>query len=729
MEDLSSLSLIEKAALVTGRTTWQTHPSPRVGLRSIWLSDGPHGVRRQAGRADHLGLNPSHPATCFPPAAAIANSWDVELAEQIGAALGAEARAQGVDVLLGPGLNIKRSPLGGRNFEYFSEDPLLSGKLAAAYVRGIQSRGVAACPKHFAANNQELRRMASDSLVDQRTLREIYLAGFEIVVREARPWAIMSSYNLVGGVYASENKGLLTDVLRDEWGFDGAVVTDWGGSNDIVAGLKAGCSLEMPAAGYASVRQIEAAVNDGRLAEADLDARAQEVAALVRRSPQGDQTASGDYDAHHKLARRAAAAGAVLLKNQGDILPLAPGTKVALVGDFAAKPRYQAGGSSAVNPTRLDNALDLLAESGLVLASYSRGFRRDGRPDPAAAEAAAAAAGQADVVLAWLGLDESAECEGADRSDLNLPPVQVDLLAALAEANPRIVVVLSAGGAVETPWLDHCQALLYGCLAGQAGAGGLLDVLVGNVNPSGRLAETFPLRLADHPTAGHFPAVGRAAQYREGIYVGYRYFVTAGQPVAFPFGFGLSYTTFAYSDLAAGPAGLEVTVTNTGARAGAEVVQAYVHRLSGGVYRPHRELRGFARVELAVGESARVAIALGDAAFRHFDAAGGDWVVEDGLYEIQVGANVNDIRLTAPVTVCGTQPATDPDPDLLSYNSGQVRRVGGQEFERLLGRPLPTEPPQAAIGPDDLVGALAWAPSRVGRFAYRLLRRRLDRAE
>ncbi|MDR2347583.1 MAG: glycoside hydrolase family 3 C-terminal domain-containing protein, partial [Bifidobacteriaceae bacterium] len=506
-----SFLLIEQAALVTGRNAWQSHALPARGLRSIWFSDGPHGLRRPVGSADQLGLAGSLPATCFPVAAAVANSWDLALAEQIGAALAAEAISQDVDCLLGPGLNIKRSPLGGRNFEYFSEDPLLSGKLAAAYIRGIQSRGVAACPKHFAANSQEFRRMTSDSVVDQRTLREIYLAGFEIAVREAGPRAIMAAYNKVNGTHASENGWLLTEVLRHEWGFDGVVVTDWGASNDIAAGLAAGCSLEMPAAGYASARQIAQAVKSGRLPRSSLAARASEVANLARwvararsarhaptpvsspaasvsditehdavqaadahhpaapvsdtnkhdavqaadahhpAAPGGGATlpggaiaaagpaaAAGDFDAHHALARRAAAAGAVLLKNEGGLLPLAAGTKVAVIGRFAEQPRYQGGGSSAVNPRRLENTLEAIKRTGLVMTAYQPGFRPDGRPDAALREAAVAAAAQAEAVLVYLGLDESADTEGADRRDLALPTAQVELLAAVAAVNPRV---------------------------------------------------------------------------------------------------------------------------------------------------------------------------------------------------------------------------------------------------------------------------------------------------
>ncbi|MDR2374416.1 MAG: glycoside hydrolase family 3 C-terminal domain-containing protein [Bifidobacteriaceae bacterium] len=738
-------SLIEKAAVVTGRNVWQTHALKARGLRSLWLSDGPHGLRRQAGSADHLGLGPAQPATCFPVAAAVANSWDVELAQEIGAALGAEAADQRVDVLLGPGLNIKRSPLGGRNFEYFSEDPLLSGKLAAAYVRGIQSRHVAACPKHFAANNQELRRMASDSVVDERTLREIYLTGFEIVVREARPRTIMSSYNLVGGVYASENHWLLRQVLRDEWGFDGAVVTDWGASNDIAAGLAAGCSLEMPAAGHASARQIAAAVKSGRLAMADLNARVREVVELAEWRRQAPQAADADYDAHHELARRAAAASAVLLKNDHHLLPLSPGAKVAVIGDFAARPRYQGGGSSSVNPRRLDSCLDVIGQSGLVMTAFEPGFRRDGRPDPALARAAAAAARQADVALVWLGLDEASETEGADRRDLKLPQAQVDLLAAVAQANPQVVAVLSLGGALETPWLGHCQALLHGYLAGEAGAGGLLDVIVGKVNPSGRLAETFPVSLADHPTAGSFPAAGRQAEYREGLYVGYRYFTTAARPVAFAFGFGLSYTQFEYSDLRADQGQARLRVTNTGRRDGAEVVQVYVHSLSDAVHRPERELKGFARVAIAAGESADVAVPLGEFAFRRFNAATGTWEVEPGRYEVQVGASSVDIRLTATVTLEGeagfgdaerAEPADGAGAGaggalaLPSYHAGAVHDVSDEEFERLLGRPLVREAAAVAeLTSADVIDSLANARSWLARLGHRWLKRRLAKAE
>ena len=728
----AELTVLEKAALLSGKNVWETRSVPRAGIRSLFLSDGPHGVRKQLGSSDHLGLHASQEATCFPTAATVANSWDPELAEEIGRALGAEAAEQGVDVLLGPGLNIKRSPLGGRSFEYFSEDPLLSGRLAAGYVRGIQSHGVAACPKHFAANSQELRRMVNDSVVDERTLREIYLTGFEIVVQDSAPRAIMSAYNLVNGTYANENAHLLQEILRDEWGFTGAVVTDWGGSNDIVEGVRAGSTLEMPAAGLDSARQLVAAVEEGRLPEADLDARVAELRTLVAESRAPGTAEAVDQDAHHDLARRAAARSAVLLKNEGSRLPLAEGTRVAVVGDFAQTPRYQGAGSSAVNPTRLDSVLDVLGRadgSGLRMTTYAQGFRRGSAPDAALVGEAVAAARQADVVLLFLGLDEIAESEGLDRSHLRLPAAQTELLAAVAAANPEVVVVLSAGGVVEMPWLASCRALVHGYLAGQAGAGALLDVLTGVVDPSGRLAETVPLALSDTPTARTFPGTERTAEYREGLYVGYRYYTTAGVPVAFPFGFGLSYTSFEHSDLVVAEDGVQVTVRNTGDRDGADVVQVYVRRTSAGVHRPDRELKGFARVEVPAGGSVTVTVPLDARAFRHYDVGSGSWQVEQGEYEVLVGANVDDTPLSGTLVVRGTMPAGTADEALPSHQTGHVQSVGDAEFAALLGRPVPQAAWTGDLGPNDALGRMESARSPLARLAYKVLAWRLRGSE
>ena len=688
---IQKLNLEQKCALLSGDTVFTTRAYQKAGIPAITLSDGPNGVRKQAGAADHLGLNPSVPATCFPTAATVACSWDPALGEQIGQAMGEEAAAQEVAVLLGPGLNTKRSPLCGRNFEYFSEDPYLSGKMAASYVRGIQSNGISACPKHFAVNSQELRRMASDSVVDERTLRELYLTGFEIVVKEAKPKTIMSSYNLINGTYANENRHLLMDILRGEWGFDGAVVTDWGGSNDHALGVQNGSTLEMPAPGGDAVRELMQAVQSGKITEADVDARLDELLTLVFDTHAAVQSHSRtfDADAHHALARRAAAESIVLLKNENDLLPLAEGAKVAVIGDFAQTPRYQGAGSSAVNSIKVDTFLDCLKESGLVSVGFASGFDRQGKPDAAKQAEAVALAQKAEVVLLCLGLDEIKESEGLDRGDMRLADNQIELLKAVQQANPNTVVVLSAGASLETPWLKHCRTLVYGALGGQAGAGAMLDVLTGKVNPSGKLAETWVNAYADTPAKDNFAGPGRMVQYREGLYVGYRYYQTAGVPVAFPFGYGLSYTSFAYSNLQAASNGVTLTVTNTGKRAGAEIVQLYVAKPGAEVLRPAQELKGFAKVQLQPGESKTVTIPLDDKAFRYWNTRTDSWEVEGGSYELRVGASSADIRLTAVVEVAGTgAPNPYAGKQLPHYTSGKVQSVPDDEWATLLGRPV-----------------------------------------
>ena len=689
-EIIAKLNLEQKCALLSGAGTFTTRGCPKAGVPSITLSDGPNGVRKQAGAADHLGLNPSVPATCFPTAATVACSWDPALGEQLGQAMGEEAAAQEVSVLLGPGLNTKRSPLCGRNFEYFSEDPYLSGKLAAAYVRGIQSNGIAACPKHFAVNSQELRRMASDSVVDERTLRELYLTGFEIVVKEAHPKTIMSSYNLVNGTYANENAHLLQDILRKDWGFDGAVVTDWGGSNDHALGVKNGSTLEMPAPGGDAVRELLKAVETGKISESDVDARLDELLTLVldTHAAVENHSRSFDADAHHALARRAAAESVVLLKNDGDLLPLAAGASVAVIGDFAETPRYQGAGSSAVNSIKVDTFLDCLKDSGLHSVGFAAGFDRQGKPDDAKKAEAVALAKKADTVLLCLGLDEIKESEGLDRADMKLADNQIELLQAVQQANPNTVVIVSAGASLETPWLAHCRALVYGALGGQAGAGAMVDVLTGKINPSGKLAETWANAHADTPAKDNFAGAGRTVQYREGLYVGYRYYQTAGVPVAFPFGYGLSYTSFAYSDLKADARSVTLTVTNTGSRAGAEIVQVYVAKPDAQIFR----LKGFAKIWLEAGESKTITLPLDDKAFRYWNTKTDSWEIEGGTYELRVGASSADIRLTAAVEVNGT---SAPNPyagkALPHYTSGKVQRVPDDEWETLLGHPIPAD--------------------------------------
>lgn len=719
---IAGLTLEEKAALLSGKGNFTTKEIARLGIPGMFLSDGPHGLRKQAGATDHLGLNASQPAVCYPTAAAMASSWDTALGETLGEHLGAECLAQRVNVLLGPGLNMKRSPLCGRAFEYFSEDPYLAGKMAAAYIRGIQSTGVSACPKHFAANSQETLRMSSDSVMDQRTLREIYLTGFEIAVKEGHPKAIMSSYNKINGVYANEDKTLLRDVLVDEWGFDGIVVSDWGGSNDHVSGVAAGSHLEMPAPGAYSDCELVNSVRTGALSMDLLDQRVDEYLRVVFATVIPDDTPTTfDDAAHHAFARRAASEAVVLLKNEGGLLPLSQKKRVAVVGDFAEAPRYQGAGSSVVNPTRVDNALDALKDSGLSLMGYAQGFRRDGKPDPALVSAAVNLAKDADVVLLYLGLSEVSEVEGMDRTHMRLAQDQNALLDALCKVNPNIVAVLSCGSVVELPWYAQVPAIVHGYLGGQSGAGAMADVLTGKVTPSGKLAETYAMTYADTPAYRHFPGAERTAEYREGPFIGYRYYETAGVKVRFPFGFGLSYTTFAYSGLTADSKGVTFTLTNTGTVAGAEVAQVYVGKRDSAVFRPIRELKGFTKVFLQPGEMRTVTIALDDKAFRVFNSRSGQWETEGGTYDISVAASAADVKLSAPVEVTGALSALPYDAGRLpSYYAGKVADVGDAEFEALLGHPIPpakwdrTQP----LGRNDTVAQLCYAKSPLARFIY-----------
>ena len=691
---IAKLSLEQKCALLSGKNTWQTQDYPKQGVPAIWLSDGPNGLRKQAGAADHLGLNPSVPATCFPTAATMANSWDPALGEEVGRALGEETAANRVNVLLGPGLNVKRSPLCGRSFEYFSEDPYLSGKMAAAYVRGIQENGIAACPKHFAVNSQELRRMASNSVLDERTLRELYLTAFEIVVKEAHPKSIMSAYNKVNDIYANENHHLLVDILRKEWGFDGAVVTDWGGSNDHVEGVKNGSTLEMPSPGLGGARKLLKAVAEGSLTEQEIDLRVDELLELVLSTTAAMEKAPRKFDekAHHELAQRAAAESIVLLKNEDAILPLKHGKKVTLIGDFALTPRYQGAGSSMVNPTKVDSLKDAMEAAELDMVGYCAGYERSGKPNKAYLDEAVSQAKMADVVILCIGLDESSESEGLDRTHIGIPAVQKQLLDAVAAANPNVVAVVSAGSVIETDWVEQCKAVVHGYLGGQAGAGAMLEVLTGWQNPCGKLAETIPLRYEDTPAARYFPGRKQNAEYREGLYVGYRYYETANKAVRYPFGYGLSYTTFAYSDLKVNAEKVTFTLTNTGSVAGAEIAQLYVAKPDAAVFRPAKELKDFTKVQLEAGESKTVTIPLDDKAFRYWNVATDRWEVEGGSYQLLVGASSADIRLTAAVTVAGTGA---PDPyvgkALQDYRTGNVQNIPDAEFEALLGRPLPEE--------------------------------------
>ena len=660
--ELEDLSIVEKAAMLSGGSEWDSRGNDRADIPGFVMSDGPHGVRRQLGEGDHLGIGASKPATCFPTACTVANTWDPALAEEMGEALGKEAHDLDVNVLLGPGMNIKRNPLCGRNFEYYSEDPIVAGRMAAGLIRGIQSNGVSACPKHFAVNSQELRRQTSNSVVDERTMRELYLTGFEIAVREAKPMSIMTSYNEVNGVYAHENKHLLQEILRDEWGFDGMVVSDWGGSNSAVAAVKAGGSLEMPSPGFTSVRELEGAVKAGTLAEADINKRAAEVAKIAAATKlvgvgRDDLLSDDIAKAHHDIARTVAEHSSVLL-----------------------------------------NDAVALAKKDAV-----------------------------DVVLAVVGLDERSESEGLDRSTMAIPQVQNDLVTALAKTGKPVVIVLVAGSPVELPWFDDVAAMLYVGLSGQAGASATVRALTGEVNPSGHLAETWPMQYEDCPSSGWYPAIGRDAIYREGPFVGYRYYETVGVPVRFPFGYGLSYSTFTYSAITATATGVDFVVTNDSDVAGSTVAQLYVRAPQGGVLHPDRELKGFIKVELAAHESKSVHIDFDRYTFRHFDVAANAWKTESGEWTLLVGDNAEHLPLAIPHTVAGDCTTADcaADPALGHYLTGRVKDVTDAEMAVLFGHEVLAPGKPTTFGVNDPI--MSWVDSK--GFAARTVARTLTKRE
>lgn len=730
------LTLQEKASLCSGSDFWTTQGIERVGIPAITVTDGPHGVRLQAGATDHLGLNDSVPATCFPTASALAATWDPELLGEVGRAIADECLEFGVGVLLGPGANLKRSPLCGRNFEYLSEDPWLTGRLAAAFIDGVQSRGVGTSLKHLAANNQESRRMTIDVVADERSLRELELAGFELAVRASQPWTVMCSYNRLNGTYACEHGWLLTDLLKGEWGHTGIVVTDWGAMNERVPALAAGCELQMPGLDDATTGAIVAAVTAGDLAVEVLDAAAGRLVALALQAQEGRRPdATFDRDEHHALARKVAGEAAVLCRNVDDALPIGAHDRVALLGTFAQAPRYQGTGSSRIEPTRLDTLQHeltaLIGEDRVVDApGYDHPTRRDDGLIAAAVEAAA----QADVAIVCVGLPDGYENEGDDRSHLRLPPTHDALIAAVAAVHDRVVVVLSNGAPVEMPWIEDVEAVVEGYLGGQAGGGGLADVLTGVVNPSGRLAETFPRHLDDVPSTRTFPGGPSTVEYREGLYVGYRFHDTVDGDVLFPFGHGLSYTTFAFGEPTLDrdevavddldDAGLTVTVpvSNTGERAGRTVVQVYVRDVEAAVHRPDRELKAFAKVGLEPGSTTYVKLPLDRRAFSYWHPDLRAWTVEPGRFEVLVGASSRDLRGAANLEVTGRALLPERDEPAVYRRPTRYLDVDAASFEALLGRPLPDNPgferpytrntPIGATATSPQGKALVWAVER-----------------
>ncbi|WP_336670663.1 glycoside hydrolase family 3 C-terminal domain-containing protein [Tsukamurella sp. USMM236] len=659
MSTAADLPLEDRARLLTGADFWTTAAAP--GVPSIVLTDGPHGVRRQVGASDHLGLNAAAPATCFPPAVAVGSSWNPDLARRIGGAVAAEARALGVAVVLGPGVNIKRHPLCGRNFEYYSEDPLLAGALGAAQVQGLQDGGAGASVKHFALNNQETERMRVSVDADPRTVREIYLPAFERIVTDAAPATVMCSYNRIDGVYASENPWLLTTVLRDEWGYDGLVVSDWGAVHDPVAAVNAGLDLEMPHGPNSAARIVEA-VGSGELDEAVVTRAAQRVIDLTRWAPSDDEPAP-DLDVHHALAREAATECAVLLRNEDAALPLGPASgSVAVIGELARTPRYQGGGSSHINATRVDVPLDEIAARGAdlgVAVEFAAGYGLGDEDHAALRAEAVAVAARAGTAVVFAGLTEAEESEGFDRPDLAIDPRQVELLRAVAAAAPRTVVVLVGGGVIELePWHDEVDAILEAFLLGQGGGAAIADLLFGLAAPSGRLAETVPHRLEQTPAFGNFPGELGTVRYGEGLLVGYRWYTSRGIAPRYPFGHGLGYTTFAVDGLAVLATGRDsatatVRVTNAGDRAGSHVVQLYVGGGPGPVFHPRRSLAAFDKVALEPGASTTVTLDLPRRAFAHWDGPRGDWVVSPGDYLIEVGRSSADIDADAVLALHG----------------------------------------------------------------------------
>ena len=758
---VSRLSLEERAQLLAGESHWKTYDAPGAGIPSLFLSDGPHGLRKQESAQDCMGIAESRPATCFPTASALACSFDPELVERVGAAIGEEARRQGVDVVLGPGVNIKRHPLCGRNFEYFSEDPVVSGELGTAMVRGIQSRGVGACLKHFAANSQEHARMVSDSVVDERTLRELYLAPFEHVVRHARPWSVMTAYNKLNGVYCSEHEWLLREVLRGEWGFDGAVVSDWGAMSSSVASVRAGLDLCMPGPRRDHARALVEAVRSGELEEGCVNEAASHIERLSRRvkacqaegsiggAPAPSLTDEEFYRAHADLAREAAAQSAVLLKNDG-VLPLNPDAKVAVIGAFARMPRYQGSGSSRINPKIIDNIWYRLEQRG-VAAEYADGY------DPTTGDAderqlleAETLAARSDVAVVVAGLPGRYESEGFDRKLMVMPRGMRELIDRICAANPRTVVVLQGGAPMEMPWCDNPAAILLMYLSGCQGGGAAVDVLVGDVNPSGKLAETWPVDLAQTALGTTYPDMDNEVLYREGPFVGYRYYDAVDVEPAFPFGHGESYTEFAYEGLGVqvcadapteGPLEVDVSFTlrNTGHRTGAEVAQMYIAPTSGVVPPPCpvQWLAGFAKIELEPGEERRVVLRLDETAFRKWYASLHRWRVYPGGYEIRVASSSRDVRLTASIAVGDGRWAFNPEQarhrrsiaeellmsDQAPMPSPQVpeiyRHPTARAFEELYARPLPERPPVTPFTIDSTVSDMGacW----LGRRLYRII--------
>ena len=729
-ELIAGLTLEQKCSLLSGMDFWQTEEI-KGKIPAAFLSDGPSGLRKQAKAADHLGLNPSIPAVCMPSSATVANSWDPELAYLVGKTIGEEASAAEVTLLLGPGVNMKRNPRCGRNFEYFSEDPYLAGKMAGGYIRGVQSNGIGSCIKHYAANNQEIRRMTSDSIVDERALREIYLEAFEIAIKESNPAAVMTSYNKLNGIYANENEHLLREILRNEWGYNGVVVSDWGGDNDRVAALKASSDLEMPTSGGETDAEVVAAVKEGKIAESYVDESVDRLLEMILKASENLKKASREFDkdAHHLTAQKVAEESIVLLKNNDHLLPLAAKTKVAIVGDFAKDARYQGAGSSVVNPLHVDQILDVIKEYPLSYVGFEPGFKRYGKKSQRLIDKAVKLAEKADVVLLFCGLDEVTEAEGMDRPNIRLPGNQRDLIAALYHTGKKVVLVMECGSVVEMPYVSRVDAIVHAYLSGEAGARAILNVITGKVNPSGKLAESVPFGYADCPSADHFGKSDRTIEYRESIFIGYRYYNSSGAYARIPFGYGLSYTKFAYRDLEITDKGVRFKIKNIGKVDGKEIAQLYVSKPHSFVFRPRIELKGFVKVALKAGEEKTVEIPFDEYTFRYFDISSKRFETEGGEYQIFVGSSSKDLLLDGVITKEGTVSVGPYDVEKIRhYMKGEVREVPDAEFKEILGSDIPEKDlrfikkHRIEVDYNTSVSDLRYAKGWTGRLTERVIR-------
>ena len=688
-ELINKMTLEEKASLLSGKDFWQTRDIKKYGIPSMFLADGPHGIRKQMADADHLGLNPSYEATSFPTSVSMANTFDVDLIQRVGIALGKEATGQRVSVLLGPGTNIKRDPRCGRNFEYFSEDPYLAGMMTAAHISGVQQSGVSACAKHFAVNNQEFRRLVIDAVVDERALREIYLQPFEIAVKQGNTKTIMSAYNKVNGQYANENEYILNKVLREDWNYEGLVVTDWGGNNDRVLAMKCNSDLEMPTTASETNYDVVRAVESGDLDEAQLDKVVDRILTIIFDTEKAfENVEEVDFNAHHQLAREVLESAAVLLENDG-VLPLTGNEKVCIIGDFADKPRIQGGGSSTVNPTSIDKTTDFISQHTINYVGYEQGFKRYGKKSSKLVKKAVELANKSDVILLYLGLDEISEVEGIDRKDLKFPENQINLIEELKKTGKKIVLILTSGSTIELDFIENANAVIHGYLPGQAGMSGLLNLVYGKVNPSGRLSESIAYKLEDYPATPYFLKDDNIAEYRESIFVGYRYFNTRGVKVRYPFGYGLSYTKFSKEVVKLDDTGITVRIKNVGKHPGKDVIQMYIGKKDSDIFRASKELKGFVKVHLEVDEEKEVKIPFDDYSFRYFDISTSKFEVEGGDYQIYLGNSVEDIYYEGSLIVEGSNIKPYELDQLVNYFKADVHNITDLEFSELLRREIP----------------------------------------